>query len=96
VLAGSDRLAGLVTQPPSPSRELLATYYRAGLIEYQCLVDHGFRPSEPPSEDVYIESGGLWDPFADLGAQESFAAEQVCTRSMAMLFEQMAAAGQTP
>jgi NADPH:quinone reductase-like Zn-dependent oxidoreductase len=87
--------AGLVGElPTTKSREFLTALYQAATFEYQCLVEHGFNPTEPPSEEWYIDNGGAWDPFADLPIEEYYAAEDVCTRNTVEILEQIVASGQ--
>ncbi|NOY56435.1 MAG: hypothetical protein GXP34_10675 [Actinobacteria bacterium] len=88
--------SGLVTYPMAASKEELGVRYRADLTIDRCLIDHGFHPSEPPSEEEYIESGGSWDPFGDLSTQEYSDAGEVCTRNLVTILEQMVADGETP
>ncbi|GBD83626.1 hypothetical protein BMS3Abin02_00005 [bacterium BMS3Abin02] len=88
--------SGLVAPPQSPSEEQLALQYQALLITYRCLVEYGYPAPEPPSEQTYVDSGGsAWHPYTLLEGDVS-AVEQICPQDLVTLYEQMAAAGQTP
>ncbi|NOY54369.1 MAG: hypothetical protein GXP34_00060 [Actinobacteria bacterium] len=88
--------SGLVAAPTSASKEFLAAQYQAMLITYQCLIDRGYPTSEPPSEQAYVDRAVSWHPYEVLSGSDYEAAEQVCPWDLTTLFEQMAAAGQTP
>jgi len=88
--------SGLVAAPTYASKEFLAAQYQAMLITYQCLIDRGYPTSEPPSEQAYVDRAVSWHPYEVLSGPDHEAAEQVCPWDLTTLFEQMAAAGQTP
>jgi len=81
--------SGLVAQIDEPSEAELAAWYAAFTITYQCLVDHGYPTSAPPSEDSYIEAGGRnWHPYDTI--RDIAAAEAECPQDLLILFERLA------
>jgi hypothetical protein len=36
------------------------------LLVYQCLQDHDYPVTPPPSEDAWVESQGEWNPFDEI------------------------------
>lgn len=88
--------SGLVAPPTPPSEEQLALQYRALLTTYQCLIEHDYPTSEPPSEQAYVDSNGRdWHPYSLLGGNIS-AVEKECPQDLVVLYEQMARADRQP
>jgi hypothetical protein len=47
--------------------ETLTEWYWAYVGTYECLLEHGYPTSPPPSLDEYIESGGeVWHPYNEM------------------------------
>jgi len=85
--------SGLVASRSNPSRESLVVDYRAKLVQYQCLADHGFTPLGPPSEESFLDSGGMWDPFSGVGSAQFSEAEVVCPHNTTVVIQQVLASG---
>lgn len=53
-----------ITTGEEPTRQDMEEWYKALLWTYECMKDHGYHTSEPPSVDVYVDSGGaVWHPY---------------------------------
>ncbi|NOY56085.1 MAG: hypothetical protein GXP34_08870, partial [Actinobacteria bacterium] len=85
--------SGLVAALAPATHEFRAAEYQARLVQYQCLIDHGFQPSEPPSEQAFLEEAN-WDPFSGVANAQFAAAEQACSHSIIPILEQMVASRQ--
>ncbi len=56
--------AGLLDQPQPATDEQLRLWYRAFMLTYECLLEHGYPVNPPPSEEEYVESKGTsWHPY---------------------------------
>lgn len=86
--AGVD--SGLVMERRPYGPEEWSVIYDAFQITSQCLIEHGYPTPDPPSRDVYIESGGRWHPFDLLSPTAIDAVEQVCPQDLVILFQMMA------
>lgn len=65
-----DRIGPPPSAPPlTPA--FLRGYYRLLVEQADCLREHGYTISEPPSEDSWVESydGYSWNPLLDVNAQ---------------------------
>jgi hypothetical protein len=45
---------------------------------YQCLVEHDYPVPLLPSEDVYVETKGDWDPYSLMGLFTRVEASKTC------------------
>lgn len=53
------------------SDDQFRTLYTQRLALKDCLTAEGFTISEPPSVQVFIDSGGQWQPYADVATDSS-------------------------
>jgi len=60
-----------------PDPERTRRVYAANLLIRDCLIDLGYQPGPPPSEEVFVEQNGVWDPYEGLHQQYSSHAEQL-------------------
>lgn len=61
--AEAERL-GLLLPRREPTEDELRELYRLYMWTHQCLIEHDFETTPPPSEEAWIESGGrLWHPY---------------------------------
>lgn len=68
--------------PPPPSTELLRGWYALLVEEAECLREHGYTVTEPPSRDEYVENYSVfsWFPLSDVSdaGQDAVKAEGQC------------------
>lgn len=82
---------GLVARPEPPDEKTLAAWYDAFMLTYQCMEEHGYPVSPPPSRDLYVESGGsIWHPYQELAPTLVPEVEKVCPQDLIVLFQQLA------
>lgn len=83
--------SGLVGPILPPTEADLALWYQAFQLTYRCLIDAGFPAPEPPSEQVYVDSGGkAWHPYTLLSPSDVPTAEAMCPQDLIVLFEKLA------
>jgi hypothetical protein len=86
--------SGLVGPVLPPTEADLALQFQAFQLTYRCLVDAGLPAPEPPSEQVYVDSGGkAWHPYTLLSPGDVPTAEALCPQDLVVLFERLAATG---
>ena len=86
--------SGLVGPVLPPTEADLALQYQAFQLTYQCLIDAGLPAPEPPSEQVYVDSGGkAWHPYTLLSPGDVPTAEALCPQDLVVLFEKLAETG---
>ena len=64
------------------SEEELDQLYDLSVEKYDCLVQQGYRPAEPPTREKWLaeySSGNAWDPFIDPNTGLLFP-EDVCAQ----------------
>lgn len=69
------------TRAPISENEL-DQFYDASLAQYECLVNQGYTPKEPPTREKWLAeyaSGRAWDPFIDPNTGRPFP-ENVCSQ----------------
>lgn len=82
--------SGLVSAQEPPDDRALAAWYDAFMLTYNCMVEHGYLASAPPSKDSYVESDGRnWHPYDQLRGDQA-AVERVCPQDLVILFEMLA------
>jgi hypothetical protein len=52
--------------PPKPDVDELRAWYAYVVAQVQCYRAAGYAVPDPPPEQVFIDSGGLWDPAGKL------------------------------
>lgn len=70
--------AGIVEYLDRSDPVALADRYAALVEVYECLADHDLAGEGPPSEEVYNESGGLWNPYDSMGRANRIEGDEVC------------------
>lgn len=81
---------GLIKPSGPATRQELELSYRAFLIAHDCLIEHGYPTTEPPSLEVYVQSGGFaWHPFDNIYPHPLSELEAVCTQDLAKLVVQL-------
>lgn len=86
--------SGLVARYSERTPEELELWYDAFLIAQECLGEHGFPTSDPPSLDVYVESGGAaWHPYEALSPNAIAAVEPICPQDLVLLVGELAERG---
>lgn len=56
--------------PPHLNDQQLAQLYQYVVAQVNCLQEAGYPAEDPPSEQSFIDSGGLWDPYQSLSEQD--------------------------
>jgi hypothetical protein len=59
-----------------PTTEQFRVLYNHALDTRNCLISLGYAIEAPMSEDEYVESGGMWSPYASLEFKSKPGAEQ--------------------
>lgn len=82
--------SGLVGAPKPPDEATLSVWYQAYRALNECLMEHGFPVTEPPSETTYVSTGGSWHPYQMLQTSQLAKAEAVCPQDLVTLLEDLA------
>lgn len=70
---------GFGIAPLPPSEQQLRALYDARVEQRQCLMDAGFAVSDPPSVEVFVQSGGAWSAFlVEISPDELDAQREAC------------------
>jgi len=71
--------AGILSDVQQLSERQLVVLYRLALGINDCLAEHGYPVSPPPSEDKFVESGGrVWNPCDVASSSEIDGLLEVC------------------
>lgn len=88
--------SGLIAERQPPDADDFSAWYDAYQLTYDCLKDHGYPVSTPPSRDAYIDSEGVnWHPYEQIDPSEIAQIESQCPQDPLVLFE-MLASGEQP
>jgi hypothetical protein len=83
--------SGLVARHAEQTPDELRLWYRAFLLAHECLTEHGYPASDPPSIDVYVESGGTaWHPYDALSPASIQDIEPICPQDLIVLISELA------
>lgn len=86
--------SGLVARYSEQTPEELELWYEAFLIAQECLEERGYPTSDPPSLDVYVESGGAaWHPYDALSPTAIAEVEPICPQDLVLLVGELAERG---
>lgn len=61
--------ARLEPPPPLTAAQLSAMYAYA-VAQTECMRSAGYLVRDPPPKEVFIDTGGQWDPYVDLAQQD--------------------------
>lgn len=82
--------SGLVARNTEQTPDELRLWYRALLLAHECLNEYGYPTSNPPSIDVYVESGGTaWHPYEALSSDSIQDIEPICPQDLIVLISEL-------